>query len=273
MRTTDSGPLQCLAMILIVIGLSGCATPPAATDREAVLEYEATNDPLEPMNRTVFTFNSVLDKVLFQPLARTYRDVVPAWVQTRIGDALDNLRGPVVFFNDVMQGEPERATTTFMRFWINSTFGLAGLNDIADDMGFPQHDEDFGQSLAVWGSGTGPYLILPLLGPSNPRDTIGLAVDWVVDPFNNWTRNTDRSDLAWARSGTSALHDRAEMLPVTDDLEKTSIDLYAAVRSLYRQRRADQIANGGGSRGNPSASESEFPQMLPLDDQRRAKSP
>ena len=238
-----------------------------------MLEYEATNDPLEPMNRAVFTFNSILDKVLFQPVARTYRDAVPSWVRTRIGDALDNLRAPVVFFNDVMQGEPERATTTFMRFWINSTFGLAGLNDIADDMGFAQHGEDFGQSLAVWGSDPGPFLILPILGPSNPRDAVGMAVDWVIDPFNNWTRNTDRGELAWARSGVAAWHDRAELLPVTDDLEKTSIDLYAAVRSLYRQRRADQIANGGDSRRGSSARVPDFPQMLPADDQRRMKSP
>lgn len=247
------------AVLLGALLTGGCATPPPVTDREAHQEYVELNDPMEPANRAIFQFNQALDKGLFQPVARLYRDVIPLWFRQRIGDALDNLRAPVVFLNDVLQGEPERAQITLVRFVMNSTFGIAGLADFAGEAGIEGHDEDFGQTLAVWGTNDGPYIMLPILGPSNPRDTVGMVVDWLVDPFNNWTRNTDREELALARTGVAALHLRTELLPVTDELEKTSLDLYAAVRSLYRQRRADAITNGAGAKSGPKLSGMDFP--------------
>lgn len=250
-----------LAALLGVLLTVGCATPPPMSDREAHREYVALNDPMEPTNRAIFQFNKALDEALFQPLARAYRAAVPLWFRQRIGDALDNLRAPVVFLNDVLQGEPERAQVTLVRFLINSTFGVGGLADFADRMGIDGHDEDFGQTLAVWGASEGPYVMLPILGPSNPRDTVGLVVDWLVDPFNNWADNTDRRELALARGGVAALHARTELLDLTDDLEKTSLDLYAAVRSLYRQRRADAIGNGQRVPGGPESSNGDFPTL------------
>lgn len=247
--------------VALAVILAGCATPPPVTDREAYQEYVETNDPFEPANRAVFQFNKALDEAILQPVARTYRSAVPLWFRQRIGDALENLSAPVVFLNDILQGEPDRALTTLVRFVINSSIGVAGLADMAGEMGIKGHEEDFGQTLAVWGADDGPYLMLPILGPSNPRDAVGLAVDWVVDPFNMWANNTDRSELVWARSGVAALHARTELLDLTDDLEKSSLDLYAAVRSLYRQRRADAISNGGQSQKVPEISSSNFPSL------------
>ncbi len=241
-----------------LLGLVGCATPPPVSDREAYEEYRALNDPMEPLNRAVFTFNSVLDKGVLQPAARAYNQV-PLWFRQRIGSALDNLRAPVVFVNDVLQGEVDRALTTLARFAVNSTAGLGGLNDIAAEIGLEHHNEDFGQTLAVWGSGAGPYVILPVLGPSNPRDTVGLVVDFLADPFNAWAANTGRDELTYARSGVAALHARAGLLDITDDLEKNSIDLYAATRSLYRQTRANAISNGTASGPDVSSAPAAFP--------------
>ncbi|MBO6521882.1 MAG: VacJ family lipoprotein [Rhodospirillales bacterium] len=241
--------------------LAGCATPPPVTDKDAYQEYVAENDPVEPLNRAVFAFNRALDEGLFQPAARAYRDVVPLWFRQRIGSAIDNLRAPVIFMNDILQGEFDRAMTTFVRFTVNSTLGLAGLNDVARDSGLEMHDEDFGQTLAVWGSEPGPYLMLPVLGPSNPRDVVGTVVDFLADPFNAWAQNTGREELSYARTGVAALHARAGLLDLTDDLEKNSIDLYAATRSLYRQTRANAISNGNVTGPDVSSAPADFPEL------------
>lgn len=236
--------VRLLGPLVIAVMLLGCATPPPSSDREAFLEYEETNDPIEPANRAVFEFNRALDEMFLQPVSRTYRAVVPLWVRQRISSALDNLRAPVVFFNEIAQGEPKRAASTLVRFGFNSTFGLAGLNDFAKEIGFEKREEDFGQTLAVWGFDSGPYLMLPIFGPSNPRDVVGRVVDIFIDPFNMWTRNTDREVAAFTRGGTDVLDTRTQLLDISDDLEKSSLDLYAAVRSLYRQRRLNDINDG-----------------------------
>lgn len=233
-----------ITTLVLVIALTGCATMPPASDKEATQEYQEINDPIEPTNRVVFEFNRTLDEVILQPVARAYRVIVPSWVRARVTSALDNLRAPVVFFNELAQGEPKRAASTLMRFGLNSTFGLAGLNDFAREIGFEKTDEDFGQTLATWGVNSGPYLMLPIFGPSNPRDAVGRVVDIVLDPFNMWSRNTDRDGLMYARGGTEIVATREGLLDLTDDLEKSSLDLYAAVRSLYRQRRVNEIYNG-----------------------------
>ena len=170
----------------------------------------------------------------------------------RSNDALDNLRAPVIFLNDVLQGELKRAATTLVRFIINSTLGLLGLNDIATDLGIKGHNEDFGQTLAVWGVPEGPYVMLPLFGPSNPRDAIGMVVDFLIDPFNIWAGNTDRDFAVFARSGTRAVDLRAIYMEALDELEKSSLDFYASIRSLYRQRRANEINNGEPSANMPA---------------------
>lgn len=243
-------------------GLAGCATAPDSGDAEAVAEYAAINDPIEPTNRTIFDVNDFLDRNVLRPLAGAYREL-PMEIRDGIHNVLNNLRAPVVFFNDVLQGELGRAGETAMRFVINSTIGVAGIGDPATELGFEHHNEDFGQTLAVWGIGEGPYVMLPVFGPSNPRDTVGMVVDYIVDPFN-WLANHE--GVGWAtyvRGGVRGIDERARNYEALDELRRSSLDYYAALRSLYRQRRADDIRNGkqGGIMPTPGVSTSPFPAM------------
>jgi phospholipid-binding lipoprotein MlaA len=229
-------PAALLGALLLV---SGCATPPA-NDPAAMDAYKQADDPLEPTNRVVFDVNMALDKAILKPIAFVYKEGVPKEGREAVSSFLDNLRTPVIFANDLMQGEMNRAWTTLVRFAANSTFGVGGLMDVAADMGYQKHDEDFGQTLAVWGVEEGPYLMLPLFGPSNPRDAAGRVVDSVLDPLSwvapGWAQ--------YSRFGLSAVDERAAHYDELNDLEKSSLDFYAAIRSLYRQKRADEIRNG-----------------------------
>ena len=231
-------------LILSLFLTVGCASMPDPTDPEEVKEFAEINDPAEPANRAVFEFNRGLDTVILKPAAGMYRHLVPPPVRESVHNALNNLRSPVVFFNDVLQGDFARAGTTLMRFVINSTVGILGLGDPATDMGFEYHNEDFGQTLATWGVEQGPYVMLPIFGPSNPRDAVGLVVDFISDPLNWWATNTDREFISYSRSGTRAVDERARNYDALADLERSSLDFYAAIRSLYRQRRVDEISNG-----------------------------
>ncbi len=251
------------ALILAVVLSAGCATLPDPSDPEAVAEFEQINDPVEPMNRGIFDFNLFFDHLLLKPIAGFYRDVAPAAVQRGVHNFLNNLRSPVIFFNDVLQGEMDRAGTTVVRLLINSTVGIAGFRDQAAEWGFPYHNEDFGQTLAVWTVPGGPYVMLPLFGPSNPRDTVGMVVDFFVDPLNWWAHDTGREYIIFARSGVRAVDLRARNFDALEDLEKSSLDFYAAIRSLYRQRRADEISNGETSARMPAPGISRFWDIAP----------
>ncbi len=225
--------------------LGACATPPPSDDPEAVADHERINDPLEPANRAIFFFNRGFDTLLLRPLAGFYGGLIPPPIREGVHNALANLQAPVILFNDLLQGETDRAWTTASRFAVNTTAGLGGLRDPATGMGYPRHEEDFGQTLATWGADEGPYLMLPLLGPSNSRDAVGIAVDFLVDPFNWWAHSTGRRAVAYARGAMRAVDLRARNDAILADLERSSLDHYAALRSLYRQRRADEIRNGG----------------------------
>ena len=256
-RILPSRAIVFVAALLILTG--GCATAPNPADREAVAEFAALNDPAEPTNRAVFAINRGIDAVILKPVATFYRDYIPKFFQDRMNDVLDNLRSPVIFVNDLLQGEIDRAIATLARFVVNSTFGLAGLNDLATAIGMEGHDEDFGQTLAVWGVPEGPYVMLPLFGPSNPRDTVGLVVDFLVDPFNVWAGNTNRDYAILSRTGARGVDQRAVHMEALDDIERTSLDYYASIRSLYRQRRAEEIRNGKPSATMPAPGLSQAP--------------
>ena len=235
---------QFLTLILASLLLVGCATQPGPNDPEAVAEYQEINDPAEPTMRAIFTFNQALDKAVLKPIANTYRKIAPENVRAGAHNFLSNLRSPVIFFNDVLQGEFERAFTTLLRFLVNTTVGILGFNDVAADLGLEFHDEDFGQTLAVWNMPGGPYLMLPILGPSNPRDAIGRVVDFFIDPLNIWATNNNEDWIIPTHTALKAIDFRALHYDTFEDLEKSSLDFYAAVRSLYRQRRIDKINNG-----------------------------
>jgi phospholipid-binding lipoprotein MlaA len=237
--------------IVLALSVAACATVPDRTsDPEAYAEYQSRNDPIEPFNRGVYQVNRVLDVFFLKPAAGWYRLLTPPPVQTAISNFLRNLRSPVVLANDLLQGEFERAGNTSMRFAINSTIGVAGLSDPAANwFDIPRHDEDFGQTLAVWGVDEGPFLMLPVIGPSNPRDAAGLAVDnALLDPlgtFSLWLiDNETLTLLSRVRTGMTVIDARARNYEALEDIEKNTLDPYAALRSLYRQFRAKEISQG-----------------------------
>ena len=199
------------------------------------------------MNRAIFKFNEWFIKLLVRPLAQGYRWLVPDPARDSVENVLHNLNSPRILVNDLLQGELVRAWHTSGRFVVNSTVGVAGIFEVADWLGLPKHKEDFGQTLGVWGVGEMMYLVLPLLGPSNPRDGVGRAVDSFFDPLNLWAVNTDREYITYARTGVEAIDFYEGIMDDLDNLRETSVDYYAAIRSLYRQRRTGDIANGDPS--------------------------
>jgi len=229
---------------LMLTGLAGCATPPPADDPDAVADFNQTNDPLEPTNRTFYAINKGIDEVVLRPLAVAYKWAVPSYGRARIHNVLTNLNSPVILFNDMMQGHPRRSGDTLVRFVVNSTIGVAGIFDVAGDWGYPHHSADFGETLALWGVPPGPYLYLPILGPGDPRDSGGYIADIGLDPLT-WVgfANSDStlSDLQYARFGLTLLDVRSELLDTLDKATAQALDPYATVRSLYRQHRSAEI--------------------------------
>lgn len=197
-------------------------------------------DPFEEFNRGVFTFNESLDNTVFEPTARAYRDHMPEFVQDRVHDFFSNLGDVSTLANQILQFKAEDSVTTFSRVVINTTVGLAGLFDVASDMGMEQTDEDFGQTLAVWGVGDGPYIMLPILGPSTLRDTAGFYVDSTAN--TSFNAHLDGGEQT-AATLTNALDIRTELLPVTDLLDSAD-DPYIAMRSSYLQKRKNDIYDG-----------------------------
>jgi len=196
-------------------------------------------DPIEPVNRAVFSFNNVLDRFLIEPLAKGYRAVVPKVVRSGVQNFMRNLRTPVTVANDLLQGRIGDAGTATARFIINTTVGVGGLVDVASAKeGLPYHSSDFGQTLATWGAGDGFYLVLPILGPSTLRDTAGLVVDNYADPVRIYARNTDREWIYYARAGLEGLDTRARLIEPIADMRRNSLDYYTAAKSAYMQRRS-----------------------------------
>jgi phospholipid-binding lipoprotein MlaA len=234
-------------LLLAALGLAlltgACAARPDPTDAEAVEEFRATNDPIEPLNRAAFFVNDGLDTLIIRPAAEAYRIFLPPEVRYAIRNVLANLRTPVILVNDVLQGETQRAGVTLGRFVLNTTLGIGGILDRARDFGLLGHTEDFGQTLAVWGAPEGPYLFIPVLGPTNPRDLVGFGVDTAINPLTWITGNDTIEALMITRQGLTALDTREGLIEPLDVLRQGSLDPYAALRSAYRQRRAVEIRN------------------------------
>lgn len=224
-----------------LVPLAGCATKPPASDPDALAEFRQNNDPYEPANRISYRVSDTIDTYALKPVAQAYVYVLPNPVRGGIHNVLANLSSPVLFANDVIQTKPRRAGDTFMRFLINSSVGVLGIFDVASGWGYASHDADFGEALALWGLPAGPYLFLPLLGPSNPRDAAGYGVDAVLDPFFYVPRGYGLLTLNWARYGVGVVDGRSRVLGDLDSIKKTALDPYATFRSLYRQNRASSI--------------------------------
>jgi phospholipid-binding lipoprotein MlaA len=198
-------------------------------------------DPLEPMNRAIFRFNDTTDRHVLEPVARSYQKVTPEPVRRSVRNFLANLASPVVLANDLLQGERDKAGVTFGRFMINSTLGIAGLFDVATKLGYEAHYADLGQTLGRYGMKSGPYLMLPLLGPSSVRDALGRLGDGLADPWNQCCLNTPEQ---LGRYATDGISQREQALGVVDDLRRNSLDFYATVRSAYAQQREALVHPG-----------------------------
>ncbi len=226
-----------IAFTAVGLLLTACSTK-SATDG-------GISDPMEKLNRGIFKFNDAVDTAVMKPVAEGYRAGVPKPARVGVRNALRNLKTPQIVANNLLQGNVTAACDGMTRFLANTFFGLAGTIDVAGSEGVTYKEEDFGQTLGVWGTSTGPYVVLPLFGPSSVRDTAGMAVDIYTDPVSNVLQNTDHYVLSYTRSGISAIDKREEVLDVLADLKKNSIDYYAAMKSTYTQRRAAQISNNG----------------------------
>ena len=240
-----------LKTVLVAFGLmlAGCATSqPGAEDEEY-----SVHDPLEPVNRGIFAVNLVADDYVIRPVAQAYRDYIPQPIRNGVHNFLTNLRSPVIMFNDALQGQGKLAGDTFARLWVNTILGLGGIMDVASDIGIPFHDADFGQTLGVWGVPAGPYLVLPILGPSDARDTVGLVADSYADPFNGLMRkNGDDGDyVILGRTVVAGIDLRSRNIDLLDRIRSTSLDYYATLRSLYQQHREALVNHEQPPEGNP----------------------
>ncbi len=230
--------LALAALALSAVTLGGCAGSSAPATGEA-----DASDPYESTNRFFYKVDDTLIRYTIKPVSDGYIYVVPAPVRTGVHNVLANLSSPVLFADDVSQGKPRRAGDTFMRFLINSTAGGLGAFDVAADWGYPGHASNFGVTLALWGVPSGPYLYLPLLGPSSPRALAGSGVDGALDPFSYVPHGYGLLTLNWARYGLGLLDTYSRNENDLEHVKAGALDPYATFRSLYVQHTQSQIDN------------------------------
>lgn len=200
-------------------------------------EAEANNDPWEGYNRAMFTFNDALDRTLIKPLAQGYKFVMPDIAEKGVTNFFENLSDVGTMVNNLLQGKPDRAIVDFTRILVNTTVGVGGLIDVATAMDLPKHDEDFGQTLGVWGLESGPYLVLPLIGRSSLRDAVGLVPDSMLDPV----QQVDDDEVRLALHLVRVIETRAGFLKAE---EAISGDRYSFIRDAYMQRREFEVNDG-----------------------------
>lgn len=235
---TTNTAVRWLAIALISLLMAACATPPSAGGDP--------RDPYENFNRKVFNFNAGLDYVVIKPVARGYSNYVPNFMQTTVGNFFGNLADIWTALNNYLQLKPREGTMDAGRVLMNSTLGIAGLADVATPLGLPKHEEDFGQTLAVWGVKSGPYVVLPVFGPSTMRDSFGKPVDLYGDPLGQIDMTTG---VEWSARALRLVDDRARALPTTDLIEQAALDPYQFIRDAYLQRREARVRDGAPADG------------------------
>jgi len=239
-----AAPLSVAAMVL-----SGCATVPADSGSDA-------RDPIESFNRQVFEFNEVVDRAVLKPVAQAYEFVLPEPVRDCISNIFSNFREPSNAVNNLLQGKPIDAVSDTCRFVVNSTVGLLGCFDPARQMGLEKHNEDFGQTLGRWGIGSGPYLVVPILGPSTVRDAIGI---YGAEPYLDINFYIDNIRVRNAILGTRIVNQRAELLQTDDLISGAALDKYRFIRDGYLQRRRSLVYDGTPPRAAEEVSPSTSP--------------
>jgi len=235
---------RALADLLVACALvtSGCAAQSQSpAPAEPAAGEEDFRDPFENTNRAIFDFNQRVDRAVLVPVAKAYRAALSEPLRDSLRDFLNNLNAPLIFANDTLQGKFGLAKDTFVRFLLDSTIGMVGLVDVAGRWGIPFHEQDLGVTLGVWGIAEGPYLVIPILGPSDPRDLGGSVAQGFGDPWNRLASNHNMIWIVFARGGVSGIDQRSRLIETLADIERTSLDYYATIRSLYRQRRAALI--------------------------------
>ncbi|OOZ41519.1 hypothetical protein BOW52_04490 [Solemya elarraichensis gill symbiont] len=216
------------------------ATQPPAVAEEVVVDEIVINDPWVGFNRSMYKFNDGLDKAIIAPAARGYRAVVPKPIRQGVSNFFENLADIIAAINNLLQGKPKEALSDTARVLVNTTLGVGGLFDIASRMKLEKHHEDFGQTLAVWGVKNGPYIVLPILGPSTLRDTTGTIVDVSMHPLS--TVNED--EIIYSTVGLYVVDERAELLEASDIMEQAALDPYIFQRDAYYQSRQHAIKDG-----------------------------
>lgn len=248
------------ALRAIGLGMMLLTAACASSQQNAV--DSTVSDPLEPMNRAIFAFNKAADQAVISPLVAAYTTVVPKPPRDGISNAMRNLREPWVFINDILQFKFKRAGRTLGRFVINSTIGIGGLFKVSDDMGIEYHSEDFGQTLATWGFGDGPYIVLPFLGPSNLRDTTGFATYFFLDPVSMALDEKGKLiDASLIRTAVDAWDARVRFDEILRELYLED-DPYVFARTVYWQQRRFEIFDG-----NPPTGEGEEDLFDDLEDE------
>lgn len=227
-----------LALAAVLLALAGCATTAGGGAGDG--DPSARADPFESFNRSVFAFNDAIDQAVLKPVAKGYEAVVPRPARDMLGNFFGNLADLWTAANQLLQGKPAEAFSDLSRFVVNSTFGFGGIADVASAMGFEKHDEDFGQTLGVWGVPSGPYLVLPLLGPSSFRDAPARGLDMAADPLNEIGSRGQANNL-WL---TRLIDGRARLFPAERVLEGAALDKYSFTRDAWLQRRRNQVHDG-----------------------------
>lgn len=240
--------MRSLAVLATAAVMAGCATT-------------NSHDPFETYNRAVFEFNDKLDQAVLKPTATVYRDAAPYFVQVGVGNFFENLNDVWTGTNNFLQGKFEDGVNDFMRFSVNSTLGILGFIDIASPAGIPKHKQDFGTTLGVWGVPSGPYVVLPLMGPSTVRDTAALPVDFQGDPWSY----VDPARTRYAGSAIRLVDKRAAALDAFNLIEEAALDRYEFIRDAFMQRRQSKINQSRERNDDAPAEDKDLPGLQSID--------
>ena len=235
------GSLKQATVLAGALVLGGCATSDP--------DFADPRDPLEDFNRAVFDFNDALDRAVLKPLGKGYNAVVPTPVNRSVTNFFDNLEDVTSAVNTLLQFKVGRALSDVGRVAVNTTIGIGGLFDVASNLDLPKYGEDFGQTLGAWGFETGPYIVLPLLGPSSARDGVGIVADWYTDPMSY----VEDDSVRWSLRGLDLIDTRADLLSASRVLEQAALDPYAFTRDAYLQKRENDVYDG-----NPPPPKNDF---------------
>jgi phospholipid-binding lipoprotein MlaA len=227
--------------LLISALLAGCAHAPPRADTADYQAFQQQNDPIEPTNRFFYAVNDKLDRYAMKPVAEGYVHITTQGIRNHVGNFVTNIGEPARLINFMAEGKPRAAGTSLVRFLVNSTVGIGGIFDPATSLGYQETDTDFGLTLAFWGVPAGPYLYLPVFGPSGARDALNIPVEYFATPMEAAPESGMLNDFTYAETGIHLINTRAQYIQPIDQIEATALDPYATFRSLYRQSRDSQL--------------------------------